>query len=220
VVGVLSVAVVILSGGLDSSTAAYWAHSQGYGVHCLTFKYGQRAQREVEAARQIAGSLGVPHKVVDLSSLEEVYRGATSLVDQTLEVSKEFTPNLIVPFRNGVFLSVAVAYADSIGANTVIYGAHGDDEPFYPDCREEFYRAFQEAARLGTGRELEVFSPWRGLGKADIVARALELGVPLEKTWSCYLEGPIHCGVCESCVNRRKAFQAAGVADPTEYASG
>lgn len=212
-------AVVILSGGPDSVTVAYWAKAQGYDVSAVTFNYGQKAQHEIDVAREISGMLGINHKVIDLSNLSEIYEGVTSLVDADLSISSEFTDPIIVPFRNGVFMAVTVAYADGIGANNIFYGAHGSDEPFYPDCRKVFYEAFQEAARLGTEKPITIKSPFSDIEKSGIIKAAIELGVPLEKTWSCYLDGTIHCGVCESCNNRKKAFREAKVPDPTEYAA-
>jgi len=212
-------AVVILSGGPDSVTVAYWAKAQGYDVSAVTFNYGQKAQHEIEVAEEISRMLGIKHKVIDLSNLSEIYEGVTSLVDQELDVSSEFSDPIIVPFRNGVFMAVTVAYADGIEANHIFYGAHGSDEPFYPDCRKEFYTAFQEAARLGTEKPMLILSPFSDVQKSDIIGKAMELGVPLEKTWSCYLNGPKHCGVCESCNNRKKAFREAGIPDQTEYSA-
>ncbi len=210
-------AVVILSGGPDSVTVAYWAKAQGYEVSAITFDYGQKAQHEIDVAREFAAMMGIEHRVVDLSKLSEIYEGVTSLVDTSLEITSEFTDPIIVPFRNGVFMAVTVALADGIGANHIFYGAHGSDEPFYPDCRRVFYEAFEKAAQLGTEKPIEIKSPYSDVQKSGIILAALELGVPLEKTWSCYLNGPIHCGVCESCNNRKKAFREAGVPDPTEY---
>ena len=218
-VGAIEKAVVILSGGPDSVTVAYWAKSQGYDVSAVTFDYGQKAKHEIEIAAEISRLLGIPHKIIDLSNLSDIYQGVTSLVDKGLDVSSEFTNPIIVPFRNGVFMAVTVAYADGIGANNIFYGAHGSDEPFYPDCRREFYEAFQKAARLGTEKPIVIKSPFSDIQKSGIIKKAVELGVPLEKTWSCYLNGPIHCGVCESCNNRKKAFKEAGIKDPTEYAA-
>lgn len=211
-------AVVILSGGPDSVTVAYWAKAQGYDVTAITFDYGQKAQHEIEIAAEIAAGLGIEHKIVDLSNLSEIYMGVTSLVDKDIDITSEFTDPIIVPFRNGVFMAVTVAYADGVGANHIFYGAHGSDEPFYPDCRREFYEAFQKAAQLGTEKPIEIKSPFSDVYKSGIIKAAVELGVPLEKTWSCYLNGPVHCGACESCHNRQKAFKEAGVPDPTEYA--
>jgi len=211
--------LVVLSGGPDSVTAAYWAKEQGFDIHAITFNYGQKAQVEIERASEIAKRLGAEFKLVDLRNLNEVYRGVTSLVDEGIPVTDEFTDEIIVPFRNGVFLSVAVAYAAGIGADTILYGAHASDEPFYPDCRREFYQAFQEAARLGTGLPISISSPFSDIPKSGVIREAVRLGVPLDETWSCYLNGPRHCGVCESCRNRKRAFREAGVRDPTEYAA-
>lgn len=211
--------LVVLSGGPDSVTAAYWAKEQGFDIHAITFNYGQKAQIETQRASKIAKRLGAEFKLVDLRNLNEVYRGVTSLVDEGIPVTDEFSDEIIVPFRNGVFLSVAVAYAAGIGAESIIYGAHASDEPFYPDCRREFYQAFQEAARLGTGLPISISSPFSDIPKSGVIREAVRLGVPLDETWSCYLNGPRHCGVCESCRNRKRAFREAGVRDPTEYAA-
>jgi len=209
--------VVVFSGGPDSASVAYWAKDQGYEVYTITFDYGQIARVEMEYAEKIARELGATHKAVDLSSLEGVYSGVTSLVDGSIEMTEEFSAPIVVPFRNGVFLAVTVAYADSMGAETILYGAQGSDEENYPDCRREFYLAFQEAARLGTDTEIVIDAPFSGLTKAEMLKRGLELDVPFHLTWSCYKGGPVHCGVCESCNNRRNAFGAAGIPDPTEY---
>jgi 7-cyano-7-deazaguanine synthase len=208
---------VILSGGPDSVTVAYWAKSRGFDVHAVTFDYGQKAKIEISRAQEIAEAIGATHKVIDLSRLSEIYEGVTSLVDEDIEVTEEFSDPIIVPFRNGVFMAVTVAYAVGIGATHIFYGAHASDEPFYPDCRREFYEAFQEAARLGTETEMVIQSPFSDKPKSGIIRKAVELGVPLDRTWSCYLNGPVHCGRCESCNNRRNAFTEAGVQDPTEY---
>lgn len=209
--------IVVFSGGPDSACVAYWAKDHGYEVSLITFDYGQIAKVEIEQARKIAHELGVVHKVVDLSSLEGIYSGVTSLVDTGIQMTREFSDPIIVPFRNGVFLAVTVAYAASVGAETILYGAHGSDEENYPDCRRVFYKAFEEAARLGTETQIIIDAPFSGLTKAEMFRRGVELGVPFHLTWSCYRSGPLHCGACESCNNRRKAFQEAGVPDPTEY---
>ena len=208
---------MVFSGGPDSASVAYWARDRGFDVSLITFDYGQIAKIEIEHARRIANELGVTHKVVDLSSLEGIYSGVTSLVDTGIQMTPEFSDPIIVPFRNGVFLAVTVAYAASVGADTILYGAHGSDEENYPDCRREFYKAFEAAARLGTETQITIDAPFSGMTKAEMLKRGAELGVPLYLTWSCYRNGPVHCGACESCNNRRRAFQEAGVPDPTEY---
>lgn len=209
--------IVILSGGPDSTTLAYWAKAEGYEAHALIFNYGQRAQREIEYAVKTAERLGIPFQVVDLSPLKRLYEGVTSLVDPGIPVASSFERSLIVPFRNGVFLSIAVAYASSVGARRIFYGAHLEDSLFYPDTRREFYKAFEASARLGTGEDITIEAPFGEVPKSEILKRGHELGVPYEWTWSCYLNGSKHCGVCESCRNRKMAFRDAGLTDPTEY---
>jgi len=209
--------VVVLSGGPDSSTVAYWAKKQGYTIHAITFKYGQIATKEIECAQKIAEKLAIPIKIVDLSSLREIFAGVTSLCDETIPMTSSFSKPIIVPFRNAIFLSIAVAYATSIGATKIFYGAQGSDELFYPDCRKEFYKSFETAAKLGTGHEISIEAPFHNIQKSAIIKLGSELSVPFDLTWSCYLNNQKHCGICESCINRKKAFNEAGMRDPTEY---
>ena len=209
--------IVVLSGGPDSTVVAYWAKKQGYKVHALTFKYGQIAEKEVKHATLIAEKLDIPIKTVDLGSLKDIFTGVTALCDKNIELTSTFTQPIIVPFRNAIFLSVAVAYAVSIGAAEVFYGAQGSDETFYPDCRKEFYESFENAARLGTGAEIRIEAPFSNLQKSEVLKIGMELGVPFELTWSCYRGKEKHCGTCESCVNRKNAFKQAKISDPTEY---
>ncbi len=209
--------VVVLSGGPDSAVVAYWAKQQGYQIYPITFKYGQIAVKEARSAQRIAEKLGTSTKVIDLSALKEIFSGSTSLVSREIPLTSEFSSPIIVPFRNAIFLSGAVAYAVTVGASKIFYGAHGSDEPFYPDCRREFYEAFEKAACLGTGEEISIQAPFSGCKKSEVIAEGRKLGVPFELTWSCYLDGEWHCGRCESCVNRKKAFKEADVQDPTKY---
>ena len=209
--------VVVLSGGPDSSTVAYWAKNQGYDVYAISCMYGQIATKEVEYAGRIAERLGIRLKLVDLSSLKEIFGGATSLCNENIPMTSSFSQPIIVPFRNAIFLSIAVSYAVAIGATKVFYGAQGSDEPFYPDCRKEFYKSFETAAKLGTDQDIIIEAPFSNIPKSGIVKSGSELDVPFELTWSCYLNGPKHCGKCESCINRKKAFREAEVKDPVEY---
>ena len=209
--------IVVLSGGPDSATVAYWAQKQGYQIYPLTSKYGQIAVKETESAQKIAQSLGITTKIIDLSALKDIFSGVTSLCNIDIPLTSEFSQPIIVPFRNAIFLSAAVAYAVTVGANKIFYGAQGSDEPFYPDCRREFYQAFEKAARLGTCEEISIEAPFSNKKKSELIKIGAGLGVPFELTWSCYLDGAKHCGRCESCVNRKKAFQEAGVPDPTKY---
>jgi 7-cyano-7-deazaguanine synthase len=209
--------VVVFSGGSDSSVVAYWAKSQGYEVYAITFNYGQIANREIQSAQKIAQKLAIPIKVVDVSPLKKVFGEVTSLCNANIPMTSSFSQPIIVPFRNAIFLSVAVSYAVSISVDKIFYGAQGSDEPFYPDCRKEFYKAFEKAACLGTEKEISIEAPFSGKPKSETIKAGAELGVPFELTWSCYRDGPLHCGKCESCVNRKKAFAQAGMRDPTKY---
>ena len=209
--------IVVLSGGPDSATVAYWAKAQGYQIFPITFKYGQIAVKETQAAQKIAEALGANPKIIDLSALKDIFSSSTSLVNRDIPLTAAFSAPIIVPFRNAIFLSAAVAYAVTVGAKEIFYGAQGSDEPFYPDCRREFYQAFEKAARLGTCEEITIKAPFSGGKKSDLIHEGAKLGVTFELTWSCYLDGTKHCGNCESCVNRKKAFKEAGVVDPANY---
>jgi 7-cyano-7-deazaguanine synthase len=195
----------------------YWAVNQGYDVNALTFKYGQIAEKETKVAVEITRKLGIPLKTVDMSHLKEIFTGVTSLVDKNIEMTPTFSQPIIVPFRNAIFLSVAVAHSIGIGAKKIFYGAHGSDTQFYPDCRKEFYQSFEKTAQLGTETKIQIEAPFSGITKAELIKKGKELSVPFELTWSCYFDREKHCGKCESCVNRKKAFKEANILDPTEY---
>ena len=209
--------VVVLSGGPDSAVVAYWAKKEDFELYPITFNYGQIAVKETKSAQKIAESLGTKTKIVDLSALKDVFGEVTSLCNTNIPLTSEFSEPIIVPFRNAIFLSVAVSYAVSVSADKIFYGAHGSDEPFYPDCRREFYEAFEKAARLGTGEQISIQAPFSGKRKSEVIKIGTELDVPYEFTWSCYRDSEKHCGKCESCVNRKKAFKEAGIADPSKY---
>lgn len=210
--------VIVLSGGPDSAVVAYWAKRQGFEIVCISFKYGQIAEKETVQASLIAKALGVPIKIVDLSGLQEIFVGVTSLCDRSIALTSEFSAPIVVPFRNAIFLSIAVSYATGIGAAKIFYGAHGSDVANYPDCREEFYKSLEETAWLGTEKNIQIQAPFGGISKAELLKIGANLGVPFELTWSCYLDGERHCGKCESCVNRKNAFRDAGMIDPAQYA--
>lgn len=214
-------AVVLLSGGLDSATAAAQAVADGFEVTALSFRYGQRHDRELEAAKEIAAELGLEEHVfveVDLAQW-----GGSSLTDKAMTVPTQrepadVIPSTYVPGRNTVFIAVALSLAEAIGATAIYLGINAVDYSGYPDCRPEYLEAFQWLAGLSSKAGLEgkaprLVAPLIMDSKVDIVRRALRLGVPIEKTWSCYQDGKEPCGVCDACRIRDRALVTAGRSD-------
>lgn len=219
-------AVTVLSGGVDSTVLAYDLHAKDWRVRPVSFDYGQRHARELFAARRIADRLGLPHEIIDLRSVGRLLNGS-ALTDSTVEVpSGHYTDvsmrSTVVANRNAIFTSVAVGMAVAEAAAAVALGIHAGDHPIYPDCRPEFVAAAEQLALVANeGFVVEGFqllTPWLYRSKADIVRRGAELSVPFADTWSCYRGEERHCGRCGTCVERREAFELAGVTDPTEYA--
>jgi 7-cyano-7-deazaguanine synthase len=225
-------AVVLLSGGLDSSTCLAVARRDGFETHCLSVNYGQRHEGELARARRVAQALGAKdHRVVkvDLTAF-----GGSALTDRAIAVPKGRSPSRMareipvtyVPARNTVLLALALAHAETIGAEDVFVGVNAIDYSGYPDCRPEFLRAFEKVARVATkagvsGRPLRIRAPLVRLTKAGIIRLGTRLGVPYRLTQSCYDPvGGRACGRCDACVLRRKGFADAGLPDPTLYARG
>jgi 7-cyano-7-deazaguanine synthase len=222
-------AVVLLSGGLDSATCLALARSQGFDCYCLSVDYGQRHRTELDAATRVAAHLGArEHQVLrlDLSQF-----GGSALTDNAIDVPvagvQPGIPVTYVPARNTIMLSVALGWAEVLGAQDIFVGVNAVDYSGYPDCRPEFIRAFEAMANLATkaaveGRPLHIHAPLIALSKADIIRAGLELGVDYGLTVSCYQADELGraCGVCDSCRLRREGFAAAQVADPTHYATG
>jgi 7-cyano-7-deazaguanine synthase len=217
-------AVVLLSGGLDSYTAAAIARADGFALNALTIQYGQRHAREVESARQVARALGVEqHKELTVDLRPIGGSSLTSDVDVPRDRDLDATgiPSTYVPARNTIFLSLALGWAEVIGARDLVVGVNALDYSGYPDCRPEFVRAFESLANVATragveGARFRIHTPLIQLSKADIVRRGVELGLDYGLTHSCYdpaVSGR-PCGHCDSCVLRAKGFAEAGVADP------
>ncbi len=228
-----------MSGGLDSATTLYYAKRSGFDPYCLVFDYGQRHKREVAAARRIARALKAPLETVTISL---PWKGS-SLLDKSKAIpsstvvpgarSKDGSrvatcdlrpatgtiPNTYVPARNIIFLSFALSYAEVIRAEAIFIGAHAQDYSGYPDCRPEFYRAFDTVIKTGTkagvqGDKINIITPLINKTKSEIIKLGFSLGVPFERTWSCYHGGKRPCGKCDSCYYRAKGFAEAGLEDP------
>ncbi|MFQ5904698.1 MAG: 7-cyano-7-deazaguanine synthase QueC [Candidatus Binatia bacterium] len=224
-------AVVLLSGGVDSSTATAVAKREGYRLHALSFRYGQRHEREIEAAKKVLAFFGIKeHLIIDFN-LRAI--GGSALTDQ-MEVPKGRSPKEIsqgipityVPARNTIFLSFALALAEKIEAEDIFFGANQLDYSGYPDCREEYIRAFEQMANLATKAGVEgksrvkIHTPLIQMTKGEIIKKGLELGLDYSLTWSCYVPTPggLACGLCDSCQLRLKGFKEDGCKDPIQYA--
>jgi len=216
-------AVCIMSGGMDSTLSAYIMQNEGYEIIAVHFNYDQRTQaKELECFENICESLHVEQKyVLDLDFFKQL--GASALTDKNIAVPtngvEEGVPVTYVPFRNGIFLSMAAAIAEKEGAQVISIGVVEEDSSGYPDCREAYIQAMQKAINLGTKEEtnITIKMPLVHLKKSQIVQEALRLHVPLELTWSCYKNEEKACGVCDSCRLRLNGFEKAGVPDPILY---
>jgi len=217
-------AVVILSGGMDSTTTAYIAKNSGYEVVAVHFNYGQRTEKkELEAFKNICKELNIKNNyIIDLDFFKQI--GASALTDKNISVPtgglEDGIPVTYVPFRNGIFLSIAGAIAEKEGAETIFIGVVEEDSSGYPDCREDFIKSMEQSINLGTKDEtnIKIMTPLIHLKKEDIVKKAVKEGVKLELTWSCYQNEDKACGVCDSCRLRLKGFKKEGIKDPIPYA--
>jgi 7-cyano-7-deazaguanine synthase len=223
-------AIILLSGGIDSTTALAIAIAEGYETYALSFDYGQRHQMETQAARRVANSLGA--KAHRVAKIDLRIFGGSALTDD-LDVPKQRSekeighgiPVTYVPARNTIFLAYALAWAEVIGAADIFLGVNAIDYSGYPDCRSEFIEAFETLANLGTkagveGRRFQIHTPLIKFSKAEIIRKTIELGVDLSLTHTCYDPTPqgLACGECDSCLLRLKGFRQAGMKDPIRYA--
>ena len=214
-------ALVLFSGGLDSTVLATQLKAEGSETRLLSIDYGQRHARELKRAEQIAQAFELPHQVLRLPDLGPLL-GGSSLTDEKVELpeghyAEESMKATVVPNRNMILLALAGGHALSIGFDTIAYAAHAGDHTIYPDCRPEFADAMETALGLADWEKLSLHRPFVHLSKTDLVKKGAELGAPLHLTWSCYAGREIHCGKCGTCVERKEAFALAKIADPTEY---
>ena len=213
--------VVIYSGGMDSFTVLHRALREGLNVHVLSFDYGQRHARELDTARQVCASLGLPHQVVDIRAIHGLIdNSALTNPAQAMPQGDYDADNLratVVPNRNMILLSLAIAKAVNIGAERVDYGAHGGDRVLSPDCRPEFVEAMNHVAGIANFEPVKLHAPYLKVSKADILRDGLAMGLNYRHTWTCYEGRELACGVCGSCRERLDAFAANGVTDPLAY---
>ncbi len=213
--------VVLLSGGMDSVTALYAAAREYQVLGTISFDYGAKHNaRELPLAAFHSEKLAIRHLIVPLGFVGEHFESA--LLKNGGDIPKghyeeETMKQTVVPFRNGIMLSIAAGFAESHGAQGLVIAAHAGDHAIYPDCREEFMHAMSEAIQRGTYAGIEVVRPFISMTKSGIASLGHKLGVDYSKTWSCYVGGEVHCGECGTCVERREAFLLAGLNDPTEY---
>lgn len=221
-------AVVLLSGGLDSTTVLYMAKSEGYDVYALSFDYGQRHSKEITCAKQVAEKACVKEHIIVKTNMNAW--GGSALTDKNIDVpegdeNREDIPVTYVPARNMIFLAYAASYAEAIGAQDIFIGVSEVDYSGYVDCRQEFIDAMENAINAGTvcavekGKKLKIHAPLIHMKKADEIKLGLKLGVDYSMTWTCYTGGDEACGVCDSCLLRMKAFKEAGVEDSIKYAN-
>ena len=211
--------VIIYSGGLDSTTLLY--EEQHRIALAVTFDYGSNhASQEIACARRHCASLGIEHLVIDLAFMKSYFdssllSGADAIPDGSYDDTN--MKSTVVPFRNGIMLSIACGLAENRGLQRVLIANHGGDHAIYPDCRPDFIAAMDAAMKAGTYNGVKLAAPFTHLTKADIVRRGVALGIDYGQTYSCYRGGARHCGTCGTCTERREAFRQAGIPDPTIY---
>jgi len=221
-------AVCLISGGLDSCVTSFIAKEQGYEIYALSFNYGQLHKKELDCSNKIAQAVGVENRIildVDFQKFGKsslLNTSSDSIQDHNLKDIAREIPSTYVPARNTVFLSMALAYAESTDADAIFIGVNAVDYSGYPDCRPEYIQAYQKMADLATkkgieGRPIKIEAPLLQLTKSEIIKTGLKLNAPLVDTWSCYRGGELACGRCDSCVLRLKGFKDAGVEDPIQY---
>jgi len=212
--------VVIYSGGMDSFTVLNRALKDGKEVYALSFDYGQRHVKELECASSVCTSLNINHKVIDISAINQLLAGSSLTDDIDIpegHYEAESMKSTIVPNRNMILLSLAVAYAVSVGAEQVYYGAHSGDHAIYPDCRPEFVQKMNDVCLIANYESVEIFSPYLTVDKTAILTDGLSMGLDYSNTWTCYNGREKACGKCGACQERLEAFTDNKVIDPIEY---
>lgn len=212
--------VVIYSGGMDSFTVLHKAVQAGHDVYALSFNYGQRHVKELQCAAQVCQELGIKHKIVDISAINQLLAGSSLTDNIDIPEGHYAADNMkstVVPNRNMILLSLAVGYAVSLGASQVYYGAHSGDHFIYPDCRPEFVQKMHDVCQIANYEPVDIISPYLTQTKIEILADGLAMGLDYSKTWTCYNGREKACGKCGSCQERLEAFTLNNVTDPLPY---
>lgn len=213
--------MIILSGGMDSVTMLYEYRERI--AMALTFDYGSNhAENEIACARLHCERLGIRHIIIPLDFIHRYFTSSLLQGGDAIPEGHYTSENMastVVPFRNGIMLSIACGMAESNGLDTVMIANHGGDHTIYPDCREEFIQAMSQAMTAGTDTDVRVFAPYTNITKSDIARHGKELGLDYSETWSCYKGGSVHCGKCGTCIERKEALAEAGIQDNTRYLS-
>ena len=214
-------ALVLFSGGLDSTVLATQMKKDAEETRLLSIDYGQRHAKELDHSQKVADHLGLAHEILKLPQLGQIL-GGSSLTDKSMTLpeghyAEESMKSTVVPNRNMILLALAGGLALSIGFDTIAYAAHAGDHTIYPDCRPEFADAMDTALGLADWNTLSLHRPYVEMTKSDLVSLGDKLEAPLDLTWSCYAGGKIHCGKCGTCVERKEAFELAKIPDPTKY---
>lgn len=218
--GMAEKVVVIYSGGMDSFTVLNRALADNKEVYALSFDYGQRHVKELECASKVCKSLEIEHKVIDISSINQLLAGSSLTDDIDIPEGHYESENMkstVVPNRNMILLSLAVGYAVSVGAAQVYYGAHSGDHAIYPDCRPEFVQKMNDVCQIANYESVEIFSPYLEVNKTAILADGLRMGLDYSNTWTCYNGRTKACGKCGSCQERLEAFSENKMVDPIAY---
>lgn len=214
--------VVIFSGGMDSFTVLNMAHQEGFEVYALSFDYGQRHKKELEYASRACTELGVKHKIIDISAINELIGGSSLTSDIAVpegHYAQASMKQTVVPNRNMILLSMAVGYAVSLEASKVYYGAHSGDHAIYPDCRPEFVERMNDVCAIANYEKVEIISPFLYQSKIEILAAGLKLALNYNLTWTCYNGREKACGKCGACQERLEAFAKNDCIDPLAYES-
>ncbi|XOV78681.1 MAG: 7-cyano-7-deazaguanine synthase QueC [Aestuariibacter sp.] len=212
--------VVIYSGGMDSFTVLHRAIKDGFDVYPLTFDYGQRHKKEIQYAADVCQRLNIPHKVVDISAINQLIGGSSLTSDIAVpegHYEEESMKQTVVPNRNMILLSLAIGYAVSLEADKVYYGAHSGDHAIYPDCRPEFVLKMNDVAAIANYQAVEIYSPYLRVSKSDILTDGITMGLDYSQTWTCYNGREKACGKCGACQERLEAFSDNQQTDPLPY---